>query len=186
MFSRTEKRYGEFGMHIDMTPILCGDTDKIELDYELELPEELWVSGCTFGEPIKVVGNIVNNAGYMCLTVRADVHFETECARCLAPLKRSISLDFSRTVAKGDSVENRDNDDYLLIEEGKLDLDTPLAEQIYIEMPFRYLCREDCRGICRKCGKDLNDGDCGCVQQEIDPRLEAIAKWFESDNEDNK
>ena len=47
---------------------------------------------------------------------------------------------------------------------------------------MKTLCREDCRGICRKCGRNLNEGDCGCDTVELDPRMAVIAEIFKNSN----
>ena len=57
-----------------------------------------------------------------------------------------------------------------------LNMDEPLREQIEMEFPVRFLCKDDCRGLCPKCGKNLNEGGCGCDTKEIDPRLEPLKK----------
>jgi uncharacterized protein len=57
----------------------------------------------------------------------------------------------------------------------KLDLLAPVEEEIMLEMPSRTLCKDDCLGLCQKCGKNLNEGDCNCDKKEVDPRL-AILK----------
>ena len=48
---------------------------------------------------------------------------------------------------------------------------------------MKVLCREDCKGLCPVCGKDLNDGDCGCDRTERDPRFESLRALFNDDEE---
>ena len=56
-----------------------------------------------------------------------------------------------------------------------------------VKFPVRFLCDEDCKGLCPKCGKDLNEGECSCVTKEVDPRLEPLRKLLEQiKNEENK
>ena len=58
-------------------------------------------------------------------------------------------------------------------------LDEIVLNNILIHMPIRYLCREDCKGLCPMCGKDLNEGECGCKREEIDPRLEVLSRFYD-------
>ena len=51
------------------------------------------------------------------------------------------------------------------------ELDEIIREQLILNMDMTVLCREDCKGLCPKCGRNLNEGDCGCDRTEIDPRL---------------
>ena len=69
---------------------------------------------------------------------------------------------------------SRENDDYIFIEDNKLDLLPPVEEQMMLEMPSKTLCREDCLGLCPKCGKNLNEGPCTCEKHETDPRLAVL------------
>ena len=73
------------------------------------------------------------------------------------------------------SVEKHCNSIYIIIEDKKFDMLPVVEEEIMLEMPSRTLCKEDCRGLCQKCGKNLNEGDCDCDKKEVDPRL-AILK----------
>ena len=57
----------------------------------------------------------------------------------------------------------------------KLDVDGLIYSEVVVNLPMKHLCKDDCEGICPKCGKDLNEGDCGCPAKEIDPRLQALA-----------
>jgi len=83
-------------MILDVGPLLRGETDCIKIDYMLT-PEKL--DGVTFTGDAHVLGTITDNAGYMRLTLRAELSYSSECARCLAPVDGVFSLDFERTVA---------------------------------------------------------------------------------------
>ncbi|MBR6727152.1 MAG: DUF177 domain-containing protein, partial [Clostridia bacterium] len=60
-----------------------------------------------------------------------------------------------------------------------LDVDEPLREELLMCFPMRLLCSEDCPGLCPKCGKPKKDGDCGCSEKEIDPRLAVLKNWLD-------
>ena len=166
------------------------------MQFEYELPLSIdsedtssFLFGVSFPSPMKVKGEITNTAGYMRMTLTMSVDYTAECARCLAPVSGCFSLDLEKTVATrevlGDLDENR-LDDYAIIDDGFLDMDEPLLEQLEMEFPVRFLCKEDCRGLCQKCGHDLNDGDCGCDTKDIDPRLEPLRKLLEKMKSEEK
>ena len=52
-----------------------------------------------------------------------------------------------------------------------------ILEQIELAMPMKFVCREDCRGLCYKCGADLNEGACLCKNEEIDSRMSALLEF---------
>ncbi|MBQ9130518.1 MAG: hypothetical protein IJX59_07145, partial [Clostridia bacterium] len=84
-------------MKIDLSPILGGETDELKLDYPLTIQEDF--PGVTFPKPVRVLGTIINRAGYIALTVTAELSYDTLCDRCLAPISKSFTLAFEKTVA---------------------------------------------------------------------------------------
>ena len=174
-------------MVIDMRPILVGETKKIALDYDFsltdsEFPFDTAIDGVVFAKPAHIDGEIVNMGGYIRLRAAVSVDYDAECARCLKPLSRSFTVEFERTVVNQGELVNTaedDGDDYIEMVDGKLALDEAAAEQLMMEFPMKELCSEDCKGLCSKCGKDLNEGDCGCPKKEIDPRLAILQKLLE-------
>ena len=170
-------------MVIDVGSLLRGEVKKIDIDYMLA-PEALW--GIEFESDAHVTGTLTDNAGYMRLVLKAQLKYHGECARCLAPVVGVFSLDFERTVASEGMLTDEqieDNvDEYVLLSGNELDIDEQLREEILLCFPQKLLCSEDCPGLCPKCGKPKRDGDCGCPDKEIDPRL-AILKTFFDDEE---
>ena len=133
-----------------------------------------------FPKPIDVRGSVTDTAGCIELKLKASLYYETECARCLSPVTGSFTTDFGRTVSTGGTGYDEDNDDYVTVNNNAVDVDIPLIEQILLEFPTKFLCKEDCKGLCPKCGKNLNVEKCSCVTKEIDPRLAPLAKLFEN------
>ncbi len=165
-------------MILDMLPILSGASQQINFDFSF-MPETDGLlasvySDVEFTEPIVVTGNVKNMAGYMVLSADVVVTYRTYCARCVEPVCSQLEISFEKDIASSSDV-SEENDDYILIEDKKLDLLIPVEEEIMLEMPSRTLCKDDCLGLCPKCGKNLNEGECSCEKKEVDPRL-AILK----------
>ena len=173
-------------MKLDLRPLLAGDR-LLKFDYELPLdidPEDTssFLYGTRFPSPMKVHGDITNTAGYMRMHLDTSVDYIAQCGRCLAPVSGSFTLSLEKTVAPRNLLENLSEDrldEYAIIEDGFLDMDEQLREQLEMEFPLRFLCREDCKGLCPKCGKNLNEEACSCETKEIDPRLEPLRKILE-------
>lgn len=169
-------------MLIDMMPILSGECDKIDLDFTLTLEDD--IDDISFREPIRVRGAVVNMAGYMTLSLEAQVRYMTSCARCLKELEGEAIIRYDKNVAVEKTLEDEENDDYVFVHQGKLDIDETLCEQILLELPAKHLCSEDCKGLCPVCGKDRNIDPCDCEsKKEIDPRLAKLANLFGDNKE---
>lgn len=169
-------------MILNMGPILRGEITRMDISYELT-PEPVF--DVTFPENARVVGELTDDAGYMRLHLTASLPYRGQCARCLAPVEGVFTLDFERTVAAEGTISEEqleeNIDSYVMIRDGKLDVDEPLREELLISFPMRLLCDENCEGLCPKCGKPKREGDCGCSTKEIDPRLAVLQNWVDKE-----
>jgi uncharacterized protein len=120
---------------------------------------------------------------------RATVPLAGQCKRCLKPVALDEPLDLLRTWVpadqahqgerhhKGEETEasfDPDTVDEEAYEGKEIDLAPALREQVLLSVPASPLCREDCKGLCPTCGKDLNEGECGCDRTAVDPRWAAL------------
>ena len=180
-------------MKLDLRPLLAGER-LLEIDYELALdtdPEDTAsiLYGVSFPSPMKVKGDITNTAGYMRMYLEAELDYAAKCARCLANVDGSFAFDLEKTVAPKEVLADLDEDrldDYAIIEDGFLDVDMYVREQLEMEFPLRFLCHDDCKGLCQRCGKNLNEGECDCAKNEIDPRMAPIQKLLDEMNKNKK
>ena len=108
-----------------------------------------------------------------------DVTLSIPCGRCLEEVPTQICFDIDKKLDINDSVltdDEMEENDYLIGFE--LDVDKLVYAEILVNWPMRVLCKEDCEGICKVCGMNLNKGDCGCQRTELDPRMAAIQDIF--------
>ena len=117
-------------------------------------------------------------------TVKGTVAFDVsgECCRCLAPVRQSLEAEVEvlvqRREAGPDLLEaTGEEEDVEIVDPGTkvVDLTARVRDAVVLEMPMRVHCREDCKGLCSGCGRDLNTGECGCSEERTDPRWEALA-----------
>ncbi len=171
-------------MILDVGPLLRGEKNRITFDYNLP---PIPMDRVKFQGDAHIVGEITDSAGYMQLTAQAHLAYETECDRCLDTVTGEFVLDFERVVADEGTLTDEqieDNvDEYVIVENGTLDIDEQLSEALLLDFPRKILCAEDCPGLCPKCGKSLKHGDCGCQKKEIDPRLAVLATLLEKKDE---
>lgn len=76
-------------------------------------------------------------------------------------------------------MQNEEDDEILLLEDGKVDAGELAREAFILDMDTKTLCSEDCKGLCPRCGADLNLGPCSC-KKDVDPRLAVLAKLLEN------
>ena len=108
-----------------------------------------------------------------------DITLSIPCGRCLEEVPTQICFDIDKKldISEGALVDDEmEENDYLIGFE--LDVDKLVYAEILVNWPMRVLCKDDCEGICKVCGANLNKGDCGCQRTELDPRMAAIQDIF--------
>jgi uncharacterized protein len=160
---------------LDVSGLLRGETR--QLDFDVTLEPVLDVDDVEAIAPSRFKGKAVNLSGYMELDAELTVTYATHCSRCMTRVQRELCHRVNAPVAE--TLENMDNDEYIIPENGKIDLAELAREIFFLNVPMTHLCREDCKGLCPKCGKDKNLEDCGCSLQEKDPRWKALESFFD-------
>lgn len=131
-----------------------------------------------FTSPMKVDGVIKNAGGNLYLDAEVKTQFKTNCARCLKELTEDFDFEVSEVFTQGEI----DSDSvFLPIVSNTVDLANAVEENFCTSVPFVFLCSEDCKGLCHTCGKDLNDGECDCENDDIDPRLAGLKAFLKND-----
>ncbi|MBQ3031037.1 MAG: DUF177 domain-containing protein [Anaerotignum sp.] len=132
-----------------------------------------------FVEPVRIEGTLKNEDDVFVLDAVAKTTALMECSSCLAPVRKELSFEIKERFAH----TGRDDEETETFTGDQIDLADYVKRGIIGELPMRVECREDCKGLCPICGKDLNDGDCGCDRTIRDPRFESLRALFNDDEE---
>ncbi len=164
-------------MILDLEPIFNNEGMVKQFDYELDLSEQELNGSKPFASPVKISGHAGNYTGIVELHATADFILETACDRCAKPISLPLATKISHTLVT--SLNDETNDELLLVNELRFNLDELVTEDIFLDLPSKILCREDCKGMCPQCGSDLNEGSCSC-EKEVDPRLAALKQLLDN------
>ena len=167
-------------MLLQLQALFVGEVSRLPFDTECDLSQLELFGSRPFRRPAHVQGEVVSSAGIVTLHADITTWFEGDCDRCAAPLSREDRLHVKHTLVT--SVNNEENDDLVLIENFQLPLDELVEMDVLLALPSKNLCRPDCRGLCSRCGQNLNEGSCDCAKAVTDPRLEALRQLL-SENE---
>ena len=104
------------------------------------------------------------------------------CDRCLEDVRYEFVLDSTKHVDVGlsDAELTEELDESNFIDGYHLDVDKLLYNEILSEWPEKVLCREDCKGLCKVCGQNLNTGSCDCEEPGLDPRMSVVRDLFKN------
>lgn len=141
---------------------------------DLDLHELAFGGCCPVTEPVTAVGEVRNTADVYVLSGTVKTTLHGVCDRCACDVIRPVEYPLHAILA--DSLESDDGEEdpwLFLMEDGRADLDDIVTTTFVLSMDSKFLCREDCKGLCCRCGKNLNDGPCDC-QPDADPRLAVL------------
>jgi len=140
---------------------------------------------CKFAAPIRTalralrIGDLVEIDGDIETSVRLP------CSRCLQPFETSLKPHFALTYMHQvtDGIEDNEPQEVELSAEDtgivyfqgeKINLNGTIQEQVVMEFPLRALCKQDCKGLCPKCGADLNEDLCDCDHRSSPGKFDVL------------
>ncbi len=165
-------------MRIDLTKVFADEEKQIDIDYAFSLKDTEIDGFYPFVSPIKVTGVIKPFAGSAELTAHVEYVYSKPCDRCAEETTKNLRLDVSHTIVT--ELNNEEDDDsFIVIENKELDLDELIYSDLILEMPVKFLCSEDCKGLCPTCGANLNRTTCDCSKSRIDPRMAILGQLID-------
>lgn len=167
-------------MRLDLRDILYVPDASKSFQFQLDLSQLDFYGRRPITRPVLAQGSVTNHAGALVLEGTASSLLDLVCDRCGKEFSREKRVTLDSLVAQ--ELEDEENDEILLMEGTELDLDQVVTEAFVLAMDTKNLCSDDCKGLCAKCGADLNLGPCGC-RPEVDPRLAALAQLLDKDAE---
>ncbi len=165
-------------MVLDLRSLFVNDGESLPLDCRFDLSEVEFFGMKPLKTPVSVKGRVYSRASIVTLSVECDCEYQAPCDRCGCDTIKHYKVPIERVLVG--KLENDENDEIILLQDFKLDLYELCYTEIVLAMPNKHLCKEDCKGICQECGKNLNDGPCGCATNTGDPRLAALSKFFDN------
>lgn len=166
-------------MIINVDNFIDGEIRNISFSETILLPE-----GYSDNREVKtsVVGQIANIGGKFKFTGKIHAILTLICDLCLTPFEFELETDIEEIFSKVADDEN----DYWLFSDKAIDLEPAVLSNIMLSMPMKSVCSDECKGLCSKCGHNLNDGECGCDRTYINPKFEKLKALFEESENDEE
>lgn len=169
-------------MLISLSEIMTTKDKIAQVDAPIEL-ESFDYQGASYEfahkEPVNLT---ITNLGNKTVLIegKTNISLTLFCSRCLKELNYPMEISFQKEIDFNLSAQERaeglDETNYII--GYNLDVDTLIYDEILIDFPMRILCDEDCKGLCKTCGANLNEKSCDCDNFDYDPRMSAIRDIF--------
>ena len=129
-------------------------------------------------EPVLADGMVRNTAGVLVMTGNVRTTLHGVCDRCAQDFEKDVELPIDVVLVTELSNEENEDEWVFPLVGDNADLEDIVRTVFVLNMDSKLLCSEDCKGLCCRCGKNLNDGPCSC-EKELDPRFAALNQLLE-------
>ncbi len=175
-------------MKISLDKLIRRENDKLDLNFSQKIDT---ISYCDskyeLASPIDVNGKVSNNNKGIYIDIDVKFTLIDNCSRCLDKVEVPIEYPIQGFLVKEDFDEDSFEEyDAFIFDGQEVDILGIIEQTLDFQMPFRVLCKEDCKGLCQKCGTNLNKNDCSCSEiandeEIIDPRFAKLKDIFKND-----
>ena len=165
-------------MRLGLSEIMDRPGASVPFSTSVDLSDLRYGNSFPVTEPVMAEGQVRNTAGVLVMTgsIRTTIH--GTCDRCASEFHREEQ--FPIDVVLVTELANEENEDEWVfpLEGDAADLENIVRTVFVLNVDSKLLCKPDCKGLCCRCGKNLNDGACGC-QKELDPRFAALRQLLD-------
>ena len=165
-------------MLLGLAKIIDSPGASIPFSTSVDLSDLCYGISYPVSEPVVAEGTVRNTAGVMMMSgsIRTCIH--GICDRCACSFDRDVLIPIEVVLVTELADEDHEDEWVFPLEGDSADLDDIVRTVFVLNLDSKLLCKEDCQGLCHRCGKNLNDGPCSC-QKELDPRFAALKQLLE-------
>ena len=165
-------------MLLGLSQIMDRPGATVDFSTSLDLQDLRYGTCNPVSEPVLASGTVRNTAGVLVMTGRITTTIHGVCDRCASEFDADV--EFPIDVVLVSELSNEENEDEWVfpLEGDSADLEDIVRTIFVLNLDSKLLCKDDCAGLCCRCGKNLNDGPCNC-QKELDPRFAALKQLLE-------
>ena len=162
-------------MRLDLRELIVNPERRLPFHLELETDNLDFPSVREYLHPPVADGVVSNEAGILHMRGSITADMLCVCDRCAQEFESTKETAVDAVLVEE---ESEDNPELFVLEGTESDAQEVLSTCFILDMETKFLCREDCKGLCARCGRNLNLGPCGCGK-EIDPRFAVLEQLLD-------
>ena len=165
-------------MRLDLRELIVNPEARLPFRTELETDRLSFPSVKKYLSPPRAEGVVFSEAGILRAVGMITAEMLCVCDRCGQEFESVKETDVDAVIVQEESEEYPE---FFVLQDTMLDLQELLSTCLILDMETKFLCREDCKGLCARCGRNLNLGPCGCGK-EIDPRFQVLGQLLDKES----
>ena len=165
-------------MLLDLKPILVTPGASLPFETHENLSDLVFGSCKPASKPVLAYGKVRNTAGVLELTGELTTTLHGVCDRCASEFTRAVQIPIHAVLVSEEELEQAEDEWVFGIHDGCADLTDIITTAFVLNMDSQLLCRPDCKGVCFRCGKNLNEGPC-CCRKEPDSRFAVLQQLLD-------
>lgn len=166
-------------MKVDISDIIRVNGASLALDLQSNPADDgRLAEGYKLTMPVSFSGNLTNRNGILELDGRLKTGYKVICYRCLKEIEKKLEIIVFESIVN-DKSGNGEPDAYTY-SGNFLKLDKIIEDNIILNLPMKQVCTQDCKGLCQKCGANLNEEPCSCIEEAMNPQMETLKKFFDN------
>ena len=160
-------------MRLGLKEIIHSPGASVTFSESVDLSDLCYGTSYPVTEPFCVSGTVRNTADVLMMTGTITTRLHGVCDRCAGDFVRDVEIPLDVVLVEEFTNEDSEDEGVFPLEADTADLEDIVRTVFVLNLDSKLLCKPDCKGLCCRCGKNLNDGPCGC-QKELDPRFAAL------------
>ena len=165
-------------MLLGLAQIMDRPGQSVSFSTSVDLSDLQYGTTYPVSEPVVAEGSVRNTAGVLVMKGSVKTCIHGVCDRCASDFDADVEFPIDAVLVKEFANEENEDEWVFPLEGDSADLEEIVRTVFVLNMDSQLLCKPDCKGMCCRCGKNLNDGPCGC-QKELDPRFAALRQLLE-------
>ena len=166
-------------MRLELKEIIHSPGASVSFSENVDLSDLCYGTTYPVSEPVHIEGTVRNTADVLMMKGMITTCLHGVCDRCATEFSRDVEIPVDVVLVEEFTNEDSEDEGVFPLEADAADLDEIVRTVFVLNLDSKLLCKDDCAGLCCRCGKNLNDGPCNC-QKELDPRFAALKQLLEN------
>ena len=165
-------------MLLELRDIIHSPGASVSFSESVDLSDLCYGTSYPVSEPVLINGTVRNTADVLMMKGTITTCIHGVCDRCAAEFHRNVEIPVDVVLVEELVSEDSEDESVFRLTAGAADMDEIVRTVFVLNLDSKLLCSPDCKGLCCRCGKSLNNGPCGC-QKELDPRFAALRQLLD-------